>query len=192
MWLDATWRPGSPGGVYNLYRREGACAAAGDPSWQVLALGLTATAWMDTTTRVGIAYSYLVEAEDAPAQNPCLPGPFMGGPTASTCAAPEGAIDPGDPDEPRLISLSPWLRAVGYERVGTNGPCTAVTFTWALAPGIDPRTHAEIWRSDRADMLSPLDRSPPGVTWRDPDPTAYWLYFYKVFNATDCGSIAQP
>ena len=191
-WLDAAWRPGSPGGVYNLYRREGACAPPGDPSWQVLALGLTATTWMDTTTRIGVAYSYLVEAEDAPAANPCRPGPFMGGSSAATCAAPEGAIDPGDPDEPLLISLSPWLRAVGYERVGTNGPCTAVTFTWALAPGIDPRTHAEIWRSERPDLLSPLDRSLPGVIWRDPDPTAYWLYFYKVFNATDCGSIALP
>lgn len=190
-WAAATWRAGSPGGAYNVYRRAGSCVAPGDPTWALLAMGLPGLSFTDSSAQVGIAYSYLVEAEDAPAGG-CAPGPFMGGPTASACATPENIVDPGDPDEARLITLSPYLRASGYERVGPSGPCTAVTFSWALAPALDPATHAEIWRSDRPDMLAPLERNAVGASWRDPDPTGAWLYFYKVFNASDCGSVREP
>ena len=45
--------------------------------------------------------------------------------------------------------------------------------------------------SDRPDLLAPVELDAPGTTWRDGDPTASWLYFYKVFNATDCGTLGE-
>jgi hypothetical protein len=188
-WEPATFRPGSPGGVYNVYRRSGDCAPHGDPSWQLLAAGLASPPYADRATEAGASYSYLVEAEDAPASGACMPGPAQGGPTAASCATPSPIADPGDPDAARLVSLSPHLRATGYERVAPGGPAATVSFAWPTAPDVDPATHQEAWRSDRADQLLPVDLSVDGRSWRDPDATGSWLYFYKVFNATDCGTL---
>jgi hypothetical protein len=165
-WEPAQWRPGSPGGVTNVYRRVGGCAPQGDASWERLATGLVAPPFVDLSTVVGVAYTYLVEAEDAPAPGACMPGPAMGGPTAATCAAPAPIVDPGDPDAARLVTLSPWLRALGYERIAPHEGAQAVTFSWAGAPDVDPATHVEAWRGDRPDQLHPLDLRVSGTSWR--------------------------
>jgi hypothetical protein len=175
-----------------VYRREGTCADADDASWLLLASGLAALEHFDPTALQGVAYTYRVEAEDAAASGACRPGPDHGGPTASGCALPEAATDPGDPDEARLVSLSPWLRATGYDRAAPAGPCSNVTFAWTLAPDVDPATHVEVWRSDRPDALRLLDRDVRARSWRDPDASGPRVLFYKVFNATDCGTLGLP
>jgi hypothetical protein len=186
-WEAAAWRPGSPGGVYDVYRRAGTCAPRDDASWQLVATGLSASPHRDATAQPGIAYSYLVEAEDAPAPGPCDPGPAQGGSTAAACAAPE-AVMIVDPDAGRLVSLSPHLRGTSYERLVPAGPASAATFDWSRAPALDPATHVEVWRSDRADALLPVELRAAGTAWRDADAGASWLLFYEVVNATDCGT----
>lgn len=185
-WEPATWRPGSLGGVHHVYRREGDCAPADDASWELLASDLVGLELLDVTTTVGVAYSYLVEAEDEPAEAPCDPG-LRGGPAARTCASPAALADPGDPEAPLLVSLSPHLRAAGYEQDFIGGPATAVTFSWALAPARDPATHVDAHRSDRASLLLPHERRVPGDTWRDAEPEGS-LLFYRFFNVTECGT----
>jgi hypothetical protein len=192
-WDDAVWRPGSPGGVYNVYRREGDCAPGDDPSWAPLATGLSVSPYLDESTEVGVAYSYLVEAEDAPAEGACRPGPAAGGPTDSVCATPAEVVDPGDPDEDLLVSLTPYLRAIpGSQRDFPGDPATSVEFTWALTPGLDPRTHFEVWRSD---VPSDLLRNDPLVwdtSWTDRAAGGARLLFYEVYNATECGTLGPP
>jgi hypothetical protein len=186
-WDAATWRAGSAGGLYHLFRRAGSCRPPDDPSWELVATDLTDTTYLDPTIIVGVAYSYLVEAEDEAAPVACPPG-RRGGPADWACGTPEAVADPGDPDASRLISLSPFLRAVGYEQDVRGGPATAVTFTWALAPARDRVTFVDVWRSPWADSLRRHAPRAPGDTWRDPSPTEARLLFYKVFNVTECGT----
>ncbi len=189
-WLEPQWRPGSPGGVVNIYRRDGACAAVDDPSWVLVASGLVTPPWRDITAVTGRTHAYLIEAEDAAAEGACGPGPSHGGPTGRRCARPNGGIaDPGDPDAGRLVSFSPHLRAQGYERQAPGGVASAVTFHWPTLPPLDPATHVEAWRGTdpRALVRVAPDVSTP--SWRDPSASDAWLLFYKIFNATTCGTL---
>jgi hypothetical protein len=187
-WTDATWRPGSPGGVYNIYRREGGCAPHDDPSWTLLATGLAGPPYLDDTAVVGTEYSYLVEAEDEPADAPCDPGPFAGGPTGAVCAVPERATDPGDPQEPLLVTLNPYLRATGYLRRFVGDPDMEVGFTWVTAPGIDPSTSFDLYRSDLPWDLQPYDEQLPDPSWTDTAASGAYLWFYEAYNVTGCGT----
>jgi hypothetical protein len=186
-WQEAAWRPGSAGGVYNLYRREGSCVNADDPSWELLVTGLTGLEHLDETVEEGTAYTYLVEAEDEAAPFPCRPGPHMGGPSEAACADPEQLVDDGDPLRDVLVGLSPWLRATGWWR--SFAPLEVhAGFTWEQAPGVDPRTHFQVWRSD---VPWDLRMHEPGVAareWTDPGAEGARLYFYKVYNVTECGN----
>jgi hypothetical protein len=190
-WDEAAWRPGSPGGVYNVYRREGGCADPDDPSWELLATGLPGSPFRDDTTQTGVAYSYLVEAEDEPAPWPCRPGPWAGGPAAAACADPERVVDPGDPDLDLLVTLNPYLRATGCWKAVPPGTDLTVSFSWALAPDLDPRTYFEVWRADVPWALQPLDRGVRSTVWTDLAAGGPRLWFYKAYNATGCGSLGE-
>jgi hypothetical protein len=188
-WDAATWRPGSPGGVYNVYRLDGECAPDDDATWSLVAAGLVSTRYEDVAVAPGAAHAYLVEAEDAAASVPCWPGPTLGGPTARTCAW-AVATSGEDPVED-LVSLSPWLRGTGYDREAPGGRATGATFAWIGAPAVASGTHLEVWRGDRADLLLPVAVDVRDTTWRDAGAHVAPLLFYSVHNATECGTRAD-
>ena len=155
----------------------------------LLAAGLAGLSYVDDTTEVGVGYTYLVEAEDEPADAPCDPGPFAGGATGAVCSDPEDTADPGDPQEPLLVSLNPYLRATGYVRQVGPDPWIRVGFTWESTPGIDPSTYFEVWRSDIPWALEPYEERITETSWTDPAAEGPRLWYYKAYNATECGTI---
>ena len=97
----------------------------------------------------------------------------------------------GDPDLDLLVTLNPYLRATGYWRATPPGGDLTASFTWALAPDVDPRTHFEVWRAAFPWALQPLDTRVDATEWTDPEAEGPRLWFYKAYNATECGSLGE-
>jgi hypothetical protein len=130
--LEVSWQPAvfsTPDGLgfYNVYRSETSCADA--LLRPPVALGLTATRWVDPLTRPGRSYHYVVEAEDPRPGGPCRPGgPFVGGAVDRACVDP-AVLDVGDAPPPEPV----------WATLRVRHDADAITATWdaarALAAG---------------------------------------------------------
>jgi len=60
--INLTWTSSDPiADTFSVYRAVGACP---QPSYELIASGVTATSYLDTTVSGGITYSYVVTATD--------------------------------------------------------------------------------------------------------------------------------
>jgi hypothetical protein len=181
-WTPAAFHGPDGTGIYHVYRSEISCAdaLAGGP----VATGLTGTAWTDAATVPGVAYYYVVEAEDSRGSSPCpLVGPAQGGAATRVC------VDPPVVDLEDLIGPD---SDVGWTLRASEGTEDSVFFTWGDVGLVD----GERYRVGRADVPAgrPFDDISRGPM-RDPEfedrraPDA--LYFYDVRVVDACGNLSD-
>ncbi len=184
-WEPAVWPAGTPPGVYHLFRREGSCAPADDPSWELIASNLTATSWTDRSAEPGIDWSYRLTAEADDAPSGCRPGPAFGGSTNTACASPEAQRAPAPLPTPE--GLSPWLRVGGVERPSLGAAAEAVTLSWAGARSGAADDRLEVLKGDRPELLLARPAALSGTRWRDANAGEAGLLFYRVRRVGPCG-----
>jgi len=132
-WTPA-WFPNPAGAAYNVYRSETSCADA--LSRAPLAAGLIGTSWVDTTTRAGVSYRYVVEAEDGLAGSACVPaGPHHGGSVARACSEP--ALEAGSFAFPEGVYATLFASHVGQQ----------VTLHWQTARDLLPAEHFHLLKA---------------------------------------------
>lgn len=182
--LELRWDPavfhGPDGtGVYHVYRSEVSCddALAAGP----VASGLTGTSWFDASTIPGVAYHYVVEAEDSRGGSPCADvGPSFGGAVTRVCVDPP-IVDFEDTVGPNTD--------VGWTLRASDGTEDSVFFYWT-DPGLVDGERFRVGRS-----TEPVNRPFEDISrgpMRDPDfldrraPDA--LYFYDVRVVDGCGN----
>jgi hypothetical protein len=191
-WDPAVFFGRTGSGTYHVYRVDGAAGrcpvpfvlgqSTGDPP---LVLGLTATTFADATALPGVAYRYLVQAEDA-TSNSCVRGPHNNGPSASACADATvtdtvGALGSADPGNALRLAraasdvILDWSTTTVTLQVGeawgalwsasVQGPWTLLDPGRLAAPqATDTGAGAATFRCYRATVLSP-----EGCPAPDPD-----------------------
>ena len=142
-----------------------------------VARGITALRWVDTNTRDGRTYFYVVQAEDARVGTLCPQGPNNGGAVnvAPVCFGP--VTEFADPTNP--VGLGWTLRA--------SHVVDTVTFTWAGTRALLAGEHFHVLKG--LDEAQPYPRvNPEGqltTTWIDVD-TANKLQFFDIRIANTC------
>lgn len=132
-WSPAEF-PTPAGAVYNVYRSETGCAdALASPP---VALGLTASTWLDVDTRSRGVYWYVVEAEDGASDGACTPtGAHHGGAAARTCTGP--VTDAGSFAFPDGVYTTLFAGHEGHE----------VTFRWESARDLLAAEHFHLLKT---------------------------------------------
>ena len=121
-WPAAVFPSGA--GFYNVYRSETSCADA--LTRAPLVQGLSGLSWVDSSTRDGRSYYYVVEAEDSEPGTSCVPaGPVVGGSVARACIDPP-ITETGDAMFPDGVYATLFASHVGHD----------VTFEWSTARGL--------------------------------------------------------
>ncbi len=176
---DAAAFPGAPGS-YNVYRSEVSCADALTRP-PISAPGLTATRFVDGTTRHGRTYYYAVQAESPGLAGPCRPaGPANGGVVSATtlCLGPVTEIDnPGFPD---FLGWSLRVSHLGQQ----------VTLDWTGGRALVAGEHYHVTKGTDPQVLGMVNAENQIAETHVETDTSARLQFFDVRIANSCEEVS--
>ncbi len=167
--ISLSWSSSDPGAdSFSVYRAVGTCP---QPSYELIASGVTATSYLDTTVSGGITYSYVVTAKDVTGGCESSSSNCSQAQTTGTCVEPPAFAGLQSVTNAALSTCTldlAWNPATAY----CGGPATYSVYR-STTPGFTPGPANRI-----ASNLA-------GTTFTDAADLSYGTIYYYVVRATD-------